>query len=99
MGQVTRLLSTISDSSLKREVDLSVAPDIIYCRGEVFEVPYNALRNMGLDYRIEIETLVSGYMDAGEYTYLWEANSLAKGMYFYSLTVGGKQLVKKMIKN
>jgi hypothetical protein len=44
-----------------------------------------------------IHTLVSGYMPAGNYEYVWQDQGLPCGMYFYSLTVDGHREVKKMI--
>lgn len=44
-----------------------------------------------------IHTLVSGYMPAGNYEYVWQAQGFPGGMYFYSLTVDGHREVKKMI--
>jgi hypothetical protein len=44
-----------------------------------------------------IETLVSGSLSAGDYSYSWNANGLPKGLYFYSLSVSGQSAVKKMV--
>ncbi|HEY9115071.1 MAG TPA: lamin tail domain-containing protein, partial [Bacteroidales bacterium] len=44
-----------------------------------------------------IQTLVSGYLPAGEYSYIFQAGNLPKSLYFYSLSVGGKVQVKKMV--
>ena len=44
-----------------------------------------------------IETLVSGRLSSGDYSYTWNANGLPKGLYFYSLFVNGKSAVKKMV--
>lgn len=44
-----------------------------------------------------IQTLASGYLPAGEYTYNFQAGNLPKSLYFYSLTVDGQVQVKKMV--
>jgi len=44
-----------------------------------------------------IETLVSGKLMAGDYSYSWSADRFPKGLYFYALTVGGQVQVKKML--
>lgn len=44
-----------------------------------------------------IETLVSGRLSAGDYSYSWNANGLPKGLYFYSLSVSCQSAVKKMV--
>ena len=44
-----------------------------------------------------IETLASGYLQAGEYTYTWQTNGQPRGIYFCALRVGGQSSVKKMI--
>ena len=60
MGQVTRLMGS-SVSELKTEVNTSIAPDIIYFNGRVYEIYYDELRNLGLDNRDEIEDLARNY--------------------------------------
>jgi flagellar hook assembly protein FlgD len=44
-----------------------------------------------------IETLVSGNLMAGDYSYSWNASRFPKGLYFYALSVGGQMQVKKML--
>jgi len=46
---------------------------------------------------VVVETLASGYLQAGEHNFLWETSGQARGLYFYSLSVGGQADVKKMI--
>lgn len=46
------------------------------------------------------KTIVSenfGKINAGSYTYVVNGSSLNKGVYFYSLTVNGKKITKKMV--
>ncbi len=45
----------------------------------------------------EVATLVSERLRAGSYTYSWDAGVLASGVYYYNLTAGEFQEVKKMI--
>ena len=45
----------------------------------------------------EIETLVNETKPAGEYQFIWEANKLASGVYFYRLQAGDFISTKKMI--
>ncbi|MEE4260095.1 MAG: CotH kinase family protein [Bacteroidales bacterium] len=57
------------------------------------EVTLNIMNSQG---RI-IETLVSGNLIAGDYSYSWSAGRFPKGLYFYALSVGGQIQVKKML--
>ena len=45
----------------------------------------------------EIETLVKGELDAGEYTMRWNAFGLTSGVYFYQLSAGAFVSVRKLI--
>ena len=45
----------------------------------------------------EVATLFSERLRAGSYTYSWDAGVLASGVYYYNLTAGEFQEVKKMI--
>ena len=45
----------------------------------------------------EVETLVNSYYTQGNYNVEWNANSFASGIYFYRLTAGNFNMVKKMI--
>ena len=44
----------------------------------------------------EVATLVSDNLNAGDYTYSWNAESLAGGVYFYKIQAGSYQEVRKM---
>jgi hypothetical protein len=45
----------------------------------------------------EVATLVSDKLNAGNYTYTWDAGSLASGVYLYKLQTGNDIQTKKMI--
>jgi len=45
----------------------------------------------------KVSTLVSEKMKPGKYTYTWDAERLATGIYFYKLEAGEKTQIKKMI--
>ena len=45
----------------------------------------------------EVVTLVNSYQNNGSYSVTFNANSLASGIYFYKLNVGGKQFINKML--
>lgn len=47
-------------------------------------------------YGTTIQTLVSGSLTAGRYSYKWNAGNLPPGIYFYAITVGDQTQVKKM---
>ena len=51
---------------------------------------YNSYGNL-------IKTLVSQYLPDGNHSYLFESEGISKGLYFYTLDVGGNQKHKKMI--
>lgn len=57
---------------------------------EVSLVIYDAIGN-------EIETLVSGQMAPGKYSYSWDASKYASGIYFYKLTSNNFIKVNKMV--
>ena len=57
---------------------------------EVSLVIYDAIGN-------EIETLVSGQMAPGKYSYSWNASKYASGIYFYKLTSSNFVKVNKMV--
>ena len=44
----------------------------------------------------EVATLINNEMDAGKYTFDFNASSLASGMYIYQITAGNFQATKKM---
>ena len=52
--------------------------------------------NIYNSYGSVVQILVSTYLSAGD-TYSWQADGLPKGLYFYSLNVGGQMDVKKMV--
>ncbi len=43
-----------------------------------------------------VDKLVNDYLDAGTYTYKFNAKNLSSGIYFYSISVDGSTIVKKM---
>ncbi|MCD6162017.1 MAG: T9SS type A sorting domain-containing protein [candidate division Zixibacteria bacterium] len=43
-----------------------------------------------------VKTLISGKMNAGYHRVLWDASSVASGVYFYKLTAGDKTEVREM---
>jgi len=45
----------------------------------------------------EVATLIAGRLNAGEHAVLWQANSIASGVYAYELKAGGFVETKKMI--
>ena len=45
----------------------------------------------------ELTTLVNTYQNKGSYDVTFNANSFARGIYFYKLNAGGKQLINKML--
>jgi len=45
----------------------------------------------------EIESLVEKELNAGTYTYIWDAKSFTSGIYFYKLQAGNFIETKKMI--
>jgi hypothetical protein len=45
----------------------------------------------------EVAVLVNEKKDAGQYTVQWDASARASGVYFYSLQVGDRGLVKRML--
>ncbi|MBN2413535.1 T9SS type A sorting domain-containing protein [candidate division KSB1 bacterium] len=45
-----------------------------------------------------VDTLVSGYKDKGEYTYVWDGGGHPSGLYFYRLTAGKDSAVKKCLR-
>jgi len=45
----------------------------------------------------EVATLVNGNLNAGSYTFNWDANGYASGVYFYRLQSGNFVETKKMI--
>jgi hypothetical protein len=45
----------------------------------------------------EVTTLINGVKHPGKYSISFDANELASGVYFYSLTAYGIQIVKKML--
>tara|TARA_R110002096_G_scaffold87831_6_gene201485 strand:- start:454 stop:3195 length:2742 start_codon:yes stop_codon:yes gene_type:complete len=45
----------------------------------------------------EVEQLVNGRQSAGSYTATWDASTMASGVYLYKLSVGGKDISKKMV--
>lgn len=47
----------------------------------------------------EIETVFSGYLDAGEHKYNWEASGRANGAYYYRLQAGNEMKTGVMILN
>ena len=44
-----------------------------------------------------ITELVNGKLEAGKYSYIWNANSVATGMYIYELRTDKFVSVKKML--
>ena len=46
---------------------------------------------------MEVATLVSNKLNIGNHTYQFEGKNLASGIYYYQLTAGEFQEVKKMI--
>lgn len=53
---------------------------------------YNMLGN-------EVATLINGKQAAGNYSLPYDVSSLANGVYYYALSVGGSVQTKKLIKN
>jgi len=45
----------------------------------------------------EVTTLVSGYQAANTYTVNFNASGLSSGVYFYKLSSGNNEVVKKMV--
>jgi hypothetical protein len=45
----------------------------------------------------EVATLINQVVRAGKYSFLWNANTLPSGIYFYQLTVGSTVKVRKML--
>ena len=45
----------------------------------------------------KVETLVDGYQEAGFKSISWDASQYSSGIYFYQLTAGDKQIVKRMV--
>lgn len=45
----------------------------------------------------KVTTLVNGKLDAGYYSYNFNASNLANGIYFYELNAGSYSYVKKMV--
>jgi hypothetical protein len=45
----------------------------------------------------EIETLVSGQLEKGEYTYTFHSANLESGIYLYKLSAGNKVMTRKMV--
>lgn len=58
--------------------------------GQVELVVFNALGQ-------KVETLISGYMEAGSYTKMWQATNQPAGVYYYRITTKGFVETKKMI--
>jgi hypothetical protein len=58
--------------------------------GDVTLKVYDAIGN-------ELATLHKGFLAAGNYTFNWNASAYASGVYFYKLTAGNFNKVKKMI--
>jgi hypothetical protein len=44
-----------------------------------------------------VETLYSGYKDAGKWNIVWNATNQSSGIYIYRLTYGNKQISRKMV--
>lgn len=64
-----------------------------------FSIPENAEVSLVIYDAIgkEIETLVSGQMAPGKYSYTWDASKYASGIYFYKLTTNNFVKVNKMV--
>ncbi len=76
-----------------------------------FPNPFNAATNITYDipqtgnvslkiYNLAgqwVETLVDGYVEAGEHSVTWDASSYSSGVYFYKLTSGDKTFTKRMM--
>jgi predicted CXXCH cytochrome family protein len=45
----------------------------------------------------EIETLHNGYLAAGNYSVSWNASRYSSGVYYYKITAGNFEMVKKML--
>ena len=60
MREITEVSSSNIDG-LKGKVDKSVAKSIIYFKGKTYKIWYEELRNLGLNYKSEIEALAEGY--------------------------------------
>ena len=56
-------------------------------------ISYNLLESSSVNLKLydilgrEIQTLISGYHEAGEYKFIWQAENVATGVYFYRLTL------------
>lgn len=57
------------------------------------DVTLNILSSQG---RV-LQTLSSGHLPKGDYNYTWNAQGLVSGLYFYSLSLEGQTMVKKMM--
>jgi len=44
-----------------------------------------------------VETIVAGYLEAGQYSFKWDGSKAASGIYLYRLKAGEYELTKKMI--
>ena len=58
--------------------------------GEVVVGVYNLLGQ-------NIATLVNGYMDAGDHTFVWDASSVASGTYFMKIEADGFTKTQKLM--
>ncbi len=100
----------IKDSVVAGVVDRNVQP-ISFSLSQNYPNPFNPTTNINFSvakasnvkliiYNIlgqQVATLINNYMNAGTYTYQFNAANLASGVYLYSLEAGSFRMNKKMI--
>ncbi len=100
----------IKDSVVAGVVDRNVQPNS-YSLSQNYPNPFNPTTNINFSvakasnvkliiYNIlgqQVATLINNYMNAGTYTYQFNAANLASGVYLYSLEAGSFRMNKKMI--
>ena len=71
---------------LETEIGYRLATD-----GQVRVTIYNEMGQI-------IDVLVDQFQESGEYNVTWRNDSIARGVYFYSLEINGEELVRRMVK-
>jgi hypothetical protein len=73
--------------------------------------PFNPVTNIKFDLRDnsfvnliiydavgkEVQTLVNSRLNAGQHSYIWNAENYSSGVYFYSISAGNSTEMKKML--
>lgn len=93
--------SAVTNYSATNTISLSCVPNPILSEAKITYFNKNACSVSLCVFDLngtKIKTLLDGALDAGNYTYDYNTDGLAKGIYFLVLTAGNEKHIKKIIK-